>query len=221
MPFVTHFKSPTGEVLPISAASKLTVEIPAAGSADLRGWSNTMVPGKYARNVESEAFADSAILPSCTDPSVITDHGLEVSYDKQAATWVLQLDSLPAAACTLTLLFITCENDGVPFMLPLGGDGSAGGGGLPVVEITSAEYPEAVDGMTSEVALSEQESAALTAAVNSGLPVRIKLFSMGMSLTFPTGEARADGVIMLFSPLIIGTQFVFTAADGTNWTMGG
>lgn len=119
MPLVTYFKSPDGDDLPIAAAELVTVAVPAAGSAAMANWSDAADPGKYTRFLDLAAPADSAILPS--DQSLITDHGLTITHDAQGEQWVLQLDSLPAEACTLTLIFIHCENGGQPLVLPLGG----------------------------------------------------------------------------------------------------
>lgn len=124
MPFVTHFMSPEGEKLPIAASELAVVEIPAAGSADLGGWSVVATPGKYTRCLDLAAPADSAILPS--NQSLITYHGLTITHDAQGEQWVLQLDSLPAQACTLTLIFIHCENGGEPLVLPALGSGGGG-----------------------------------------------------------------------------------------------
>ena len=103
MPYITHFKSPEGEKLPIAAATQYKVVIPAAGSEDLQGWSDTMVTGKITR-VLLDPSADSVILPSCADPNVFTDHGLTITYDEQGEQLVLQLDSLPDAEAVLYLL---------------------------------------------------------------------------------------------------------------------
>lgn len=117
MPYVTHFKSPEGEMLPIAAATQYKVVIPAEGSEDLQGWSTTMVTGKFTR-VLLDQSDDGAVLPYCPAPNLFTDHGLTITYDEQGKQLVLQLDSLPAEACTLELLFIACDNNGKLLVLP-------------------------------------------------------------------------------------------------------
>lgn len=151
MPFVTHFKSPAGDDLPIAASELAVVEVPAAGSDYLGDWSEVATPGKYTRYLDLAAPADSAILPS--DQSLITDHGLTITHDEQGGQWVLQLDSLPAEACTLALLFIHCENGGEPLVLPaLGG----GGGGLPKVTAEDeGKFVQVVGGAYKLVALTD------------------------------------------------------------------
>lgn len=141
MPLVTHFKSPEGEQLPIAASELAVVEIPAAGSTDLGDWSDVAVPGKYTRYLDLAAPADSAILPS--DQSLITDHGLTITHDAQGEQWVLQLDSLPEDAVTLTLIFIHCENGGQPLVLPLGGCG-AGANIVTADSVTELPDPSTV-----------------------------------------------------------------------------
>lgn len=154
MPLVTHFKSPEGEKLPIAASELAVVEIPAASSTDLGGWSDVATPGKYTRTLDLAAPADSAILPS--DQSLITDHGLTITHDAQGEQWVLQLDSLPAEACTLTLLFIHCENGGQPLVLPLGGCNESGAANIIAVNSVD-ELPDPSDVPEGTIALVPSE----------------------------------------------------------------
>lgn len=82
---------------------RVTVAVPAAGSIYLQGWSDRDVPGKYTRWLSLDAPANSSV--GVSSPSLVANHGLTVTYEAQREAWVLQLDSLPAAACTLTLTF--------------------------------------------------------------------------------------------------------------------
>ena len=125
MAFITEFKSPEGEKLPIAASTLVTVEVPAAGSADKGNWMQAAesTPAPYNQQAGHNAPKHSAVIPHCTDPSVFTDHGLRIDYEEQLQGWVLWIDSLPAEACTLTLLFINHSTEGTPCVLPaLGGD---------------------------------------------------------------------------------------------------
>ena len=127
MPLVTHFESPTGEKLLIAGASALKVEIPAAGSDDLGGWEPAADGGPYYdQEAAAGAPKNSAVLPSCTDPSAITDHGLRIEFDEQLQDWVLWIDSLPETACTFTLLFINHSTEDTPLVLPALGVGGSG-----------------------------------------------------------------------------------------------
>lgn len=126
MPFVTHFKSPEGEQLQIAASELVTVEIPAAGSDDLGDWRQTTGGVYYMENTFTDATAACAVIPHCTDPSAITNHGLRIEFDEQRQDWVLYIDSLPETACTLTLLFINHSTEDTPCVLPaLGVDAEA------------------------------------------------------------------------------------------------
>lgn len=127
MPFVTHFKDTDGQQLPIAASTLVTVEIPAAGSADKGGWMQAAqdTTEHYNQQAGHSAPKSSAVIPSCTDPSVFTDHGLRIEYEEQLQGWVLWIDSLPAEACTLTLLFINHSTEDTPVVLPALGGGAS------------------------------------------------------------------------------------------------
>lgn len=110
--------------------------------------------------------------------------------------------------------------DGTIALVP--SEGESGTGGLPVVEITSAEYPTPNDDGTAgdPVALSETESAALTAAIETGLPVIIKISIGGTAnsqlfclSSFP------DGLITLLAN-VLGVDMIFAYGEGV-WIMGG
>lgn len=129
MPFVTHFKDTDGKQLPIAASTLVTVEIPAAGSADKGGWMQAAqdTTEHYNQQAGHDAPKHSAVIPSCTDPSVFTNNGLRIEYEEQLQGWVLWIDSLPETACTLTLLFINHSTEDTPVVLPALGRGGGGG----------------------------------------------------------------------------------------------
>lgn len=126
MSFVTHFENPDGLKLPIAAAELVTVAVPAAGSADLGDWRQGAGTSYYRENTFTDATAACAVLPFCTDPSAITDHGLRIEFDEALQDWMLWIDSLPETACTLTLLFINHSTEDTPCVLPALGIGGGG-----------------------------------------------------------------------------------------------
>lgn len=150
MPFVTHFESPEGERLQIVATELVTVAVPAAGSADLGDWRQTTGGTYYMENTFTDATAACAVLPHCTDPSAITDHGLRIEFDEQFQDWVLHIDSLPAEACTLTLLFINHSTEDTPCVLPAMG---IGGGATNVLTFDSVEEMNAAQAPEGSLAV--------------------------------------------------------------------
>lgn len=92
---------------PGEASQQFTVEIPAAGSTDKGDWMQAAesTTKHYNQITVHNAPKSSEVSLTCTDPSVITEHGLTINYEEQLDGWVLWIDSLPATACTLTLLF--------------------------------------------------------------------------------------------------------------------
>lgn len=143
MSLATHFMSPTGEKVPISGAELVTVEVPAEGSADLGDWEQAEGGAYYMRRF-TDALAGCAVLPSCTDPSAITDHGLRIEFDEQLQGWVAWIDSLPEIPCTLTLLFIHHGTEDKPCVLPALGIGTGiGTGGGPAATYYTVRIPAA------------------------------------------------------------------------------
>lgn len=113
MAFVTHFESPEGEKLPIAAGACYAIRIPAAGSADKGSWL-TPAEGTTAHynQLHIDADENSALIPSCTDQSVFTDHGLRIEYEEQLQGWVAWIDSLPEAEAVLHLLVLNAVEGG-------------------------------------------------------------------------------------------------------------
>lgn len=145
MSFVTHFKSPEGQDLQIAASELVTVEIPAAGSADLGNWRQNGAEGQYSCQSFTDATAACVVLQSCTDPSVFTDNSLRVVYEEQLQDWVLWIDVLPETACTLTLLFINHDTEDAPMVLQaLGVDAVARKQNYAITQAVAQNYKDIV-----------------------------------------------------------------------------
>lgn len=204
MPFITEFKSPEGEKLPIAASKLITVEIPAAGG-NLGDWSQAAASGAwYNQQACLNAPRDSAVIPHCTDPSVFTDRGLRIDYEEQLDGWVLWIDSLPAEACTLTLLFINHSTEDTPVVLPALGVGGRGGGGLPVVEIVSVLSKEPTGESSLFGELSEGETNALTAAAQANSPIIVKF-------PFTLDGETVIGATLVFGRYDTGDSYLYQA----------
>lgn len=125
MPLVTHFRSPEGDLLPIAAAAQYTVEIPAAGSEDLKGW----LPERdvYMRRIMLEGVTEEmAVHVSCPVGAIFTEHGLYVTQDVGVESFIdLELSSLPAAATSVHLLVQHAEGGGAVYMPVVGQSGGA------------------------------------------------------------------------------------------------
>jgi hypothetical protein len=125
MPLVTHFRSPEGDLLPIAAAAQYTVEIPAAGSEDLKGW--WLERDVYMRRIMLEGVTEEmAVHVSCPVGAIFTEHGLYVTQDVGVESFIdLELSSLPAAATSVHLLAQHAEGGGAVYM-PVVGQGGSG-----------------------------------------------------------------------------------------------
>lgn len=95
--------------------------------------------------------------------------------------------------------------------------GGGSGGGLPVVEITSAEYPASVPDI---VLLTEAETAQLSAALETGLPAVIKFTANG--IPYSAVAALMFGIAYSVN-IMVGedvSAYTFTVEDGKG-IMGG
>ena len=142
MPFITHFRSPEGDLLPIAAAAQYTVEIPAAGSEDLKGW--WLERDRYMRLINLEGVTEEmAVHVGCGVDAIFTEHGLYVTQDAgdECLTIELELSSLPAAATCVYLLTQHAEGGGAVYM-PVVGQGGSG-------------FPTEVFDLSNEISLTQ------------------------------------------------------------------
>ena len=178
-----------------AAALRYTVEIPEAGGST-GDWVQAAPDGAwYNQQALYSAPTNSAVLPSCTDPTVFTDHGLRIVYEEQLDGWVLWIDSLPENACTLTLVFIPCGNETEPCVLPALGVGS---GLPPVTEADNDKILMVIDGewkltylpnaVPSTPSPSPTPTPTPTPTPSGYVPIYIEYFSHGITGVKEYGE---------------------------------
>lgn len=107
-----------------SIAGLVTIEVPAAGAASKGDWIESVNGSYYRENTFTDAPAGSAVLQTCSDVKAFTENGLRLEYNHD---WEIRIDSLPAAACTMFLLFIPHDVEDEPCIFPPLGVGSGGG----------------------------------------------------------------------------------------------
>lgn len=107
-----------------TSAELVTIEVPAANAADKGKWIESADGGYYRENTFTDASASSAVLQSCTNVKAFTENGLRLEYNYD---WEIRIDSLPATACTMFLLFIPHDVEDEPCIFPPLGTGSGNG----------------------------------------------------------------------------------------------
>lgn len=102
----------------------VSINVPAASATDKGKWIKGGAGGYYMENTFTDAPAGSAAFQSCTDVKAFTENGLRLEYKDD---WEIRIDSLPATACTMFLLFIPHDVEDEPCIFPPLGVGSGSG----------------------------------------------------------------------------------------------
>lgn len=139
-------------------------------------------------------------IPTCANPFVVIVNGIKYTYPAGATVEV------PDDVAEVIEQHEEAKPEPAPVMPPFASvPSSGGGGGLPVVELTT-DISEASD---TQVSLNAEESAALTAAYDKTLPCIIKYSSNGMVTVaqFIYGRGTIAGnTIEIYSAFISGAN---------------
>ena len=109
MPYITHFTSEKGEVLPVAAGTFYTVRVPAATSTNKGSWTGSAAAG-YSLVKELEGVTDEHIIMPSGDDTLFTACGLTVSFAQGILS--LYVHHLPSTAKTLAITVLNANPGG-------------------------------------------------------------------------------------------------------------
>ncbi len=109
MPYITHFTSENGEVLPVAAGTFYTIRVPAVTSTNKGNWVGSAATF-YATSVHLEGVTDEHIILPSGDDTLFTTCGLTVHFEDGDLS--LHIEHLPSTDKTLTVVVLNAFNGG-------------------------------------------------------------------------------------------------------------